>query len=63
MSVASRWPIDRVTHATLDGTDRVSDRPARCIAGDLNADPAAASVRFWTGRRSLDGSSVCYQDA
>lgn len=33
------------------------------MAGDLDADPAAASVRFWTGRQSLDGTSVCYRDA
>lgn len=33
------------------------------MAGDLDADPAAASVRFWTGRQSLDDTSVCYRDA
>lgn len=33
------------------------------MAGDLDADPASASVRFWTGRQSLDGTSVCYRDA
>ncbi len=33
------------------------------VAGDLNADPAADSVRFWRGERSLDGTSVCYRDA
>jgi endonuclease/exonuclease/phosphatase family metal-dependent hydrolase len=33
------------------------------IAGDLDADPEAASMRFWTGRQSLDGFSVCYRDA
>lgn len=33
------------------------------MAGDLDADPAAASVRFWTGRQALDGTSVCYRDA
>jgi endonuclease/exonuclease/phosphatase family metal-dependent hydrolase len=32
-------------------------------AGDLDADPAAASVRFWTGREALEGRSVCYRDA
>jgi endonuclease/exonuclease/phosphatase family metal-dependent hydrolase len=32
------------------------------VAGDLHADPASASVRFWTGRQSLDGLSVCYRD-
>ena len=33
------------------------------LAGDLDADPAAASTRFWTGRQSLQGMSVCYRDA
>jgi endonuclease/exonuclease/phosphatase family metal-dependent hydrolase len=33
------------------------------VAGDMNADPEAASMRFWTGRQSLDGTSVCYRDA
>ena len=29
----------------------------------MNAAPDTASVRFWTGRQSLGGVSVCYQDA
>ena len=33
------------------------------LAGDLTADPDAASVRFFTGRQSLEGTSVCYRDA
>ena len=33
------------------------------VAGDLDATPDAASVRFWTGRQSLDGMSVSYRDA
>jgi endonuclease/exonuclease/phosphatase family metal-dependent hydrolase len=33
------------------------------LAADLDADPAADSVRFWTGRQALDGTSVCYRDA
>jgi endonuclease/exonuclease/phosphatase family metal-dependent hydrolase len=33
------------------------------LAGDLDADPESASVRFWCGRQSLDGMSVCYRDA
>ena len=33
------------------------------IAGDLNAGPDAASIRFLTGRQSLAGQSVCYYDA
>jgi endonuclease/exonuclease/phosphatase family metal-dependent hydrolase len=30
------------------------------VAGDLNAGPDAASIRFLMGRQSLDGMSVCY---
>ena len=33
------------------------------VAGDFDATPDAASVRFWRGRQSLDGTSVCYRDA
>jgi endonuclease/exonuclease/phosphatase family metal-dependent hydrolase len=33
------------------------------LAGDLNAAPDAASIRFWTGKQSIDGHSVCYRDA
>lgn len=41
----------------------VGDRDVPVILfGDLDADPDAASVRFWTGRQALDGTSVCYRD-
>lgn len=33
------------------------------LAGDLDATPDAASIRFLTGRQSLDGTSVKYHDA
>ena len=33
------------------------------MAGDLDADPEAASIRFWCGRQSLQSMSVCYRDA
>jgi endonuclease/exonuclease/phosphatase family metal-dependent hydrolase len=33
------------------------------VAGDFDARPDTASTRFWTGRQSLDGLSVSYQDA
>jgi endonuclease/exonuclease/phosphatase family metal-dependent hydrolase len=33
------------------------------VAGDLTDPPDSASVRFWTGRQSLGGYSVCYRDA
>jgi endonuclease/exonuclease/phosphatase family metal-dependent hydrolase len=33
------------------------------VVGDFDARPETASLRFWTGRQSLDGTSVQYQDA
>jgi exonuclease III len=33
------------------------------VAGDFDAMPEAASVRFWRGMESLDGTSVAYRDA
>lgn len=33
------------------------------VAGDLDAMPDAASIRFWCGMQALDGTSVAYRDA
>jgi endonuclease/exonuclease/phosphatase family metal-dependent hydrolase len=33
------------------------------LAGDFDDPPDAASIRFWTGRQSLEGTSVRYEDA
>jgi endonuclease/exonuclease/phosphatase family metal-dependent hydrolase len=33
------------------------------LVGDFTADPDAASVRYLSGRQSLEGMSVCYRDA
>lgn len=33
------------------------------LAGDFDAPPDAASIRFWRGLQSLDNMSVCYADA
>ena len=33
------------------------------MAGDFDATPHAASVRFWSGRQSLDDTSVSWRDA
>ena len=33
------------------------------VLGDFDATPDAGSVQFWRGRRSLEGTSVGYQDA
>jgi endonuclease/exonuclease/phosphatase family metal-dependent hydrolase len=44
--------------------DIIADRPAHVVVGgDFNATPDTASMRFWTGRRSLEGTSVAYRDA
>jgi endonuclease/exonuclease/phosphatase family metal-dependent hydrolase len=45
--------------------DLSADRPDLPVVlmGDLNAGPDAASVRFLTGRQSLGGLSVRYEDA
>ena len=44
--------------------DLLPGRPGHVIvAGDFDADPAATSIRFWTGRQALGGVSVCYRDA
>ena len=33
------------------------------VAGDMDADEAADSIRFWTGRHVIDDLSVCYRSA
>ena len=33
------------------------------LAGDFDATPDSSSIRFWTGRQALEGTSVAYQDA
>lgn len=45
--------------------DMVADRPELpvVVLGDFDAGPDAASMRFWTGRQSLGGTSVRYEDA
>jgi endonuclease/exonuclease/phosphatase family metal-dependent hydrolase len=51
-------------------TQLISDLDARhrrelptIIAGDFNAEPESASIRYLTGRQSLNGRSVSYHDA
>jgi endonuclease/exonuclease/phosphatase family metal-dependent hydrolase len=45
--------------------ETVAPEPDRHVVllGDFDARPDSASVRFWTGRQSLEGMSVCYHDA
>lgn len=46
------------------GEKRSSTRNQQVVmVGDLDADPESASIRFWCGRQSLYGISVCYRDA
>jgi hypothetical protein len=33
------------------------------VAGDMDADEAADSIRFWTGRHVIDDLSVCYRSS
>jgi endonuclease/exonuclease/phosphatase family metal-dependent hydrolase len=33
------------------------------VAGDMDADEASDSMRFWTGRHVLEDTSVCYRSA
>ena len=40
-----------------------AEPPQAVLASDLNAAPDTASLRFWTGRQSLGGLSVCNPDA
>lgn len=45
--------------------DALAERPMShtVLMGDFDASPEAASIRFWRGQQSLEGTSVCYQDA
>jgi endonuclease/exonuclease/phosphatase family metal-dependent hydrolase len=43
--------------------DRLGGRDLHVVlTGDFDATPDAASIRFWRGRQSLGGLSVCYRD-
>ncbi|PWW22368.1 endonuclease/exonuclease/phosphatase family metal-dependent hydrolase [Geodermatophilus normandii] len=50
--------------AAARALERLAGRADHAVVlGDLDAPPDAASTQFWRGRRSLGGTSVCYQDA
>ncbi|WP_163505905.1 endonuclease/exonuclease/phosphatase family protein [Fodinicola acaciae] len=51
------------TRMVADHLESIAGDRDVIVAGDLDADPQASSIRFWTGRQSLDGLSVCYRDA
>jgi hypothetical protein len=63
------WPFplevereQQARRAALAIEEHAGDRPA-VVLGDFDAAPESASMLFWRGRRSIDGVSVCYQDA
>ena len=63
------WPFplevereQQARRAALAVQRHAGDGPA-VVLGDFDATPDAGSMSFWRGRRSLDGVSVCFQDA
>jgi len=63
------WPFplevereQQARRAALAVEEHAGDRPA-VVLGDFDATPESASMLFWRGQRSIDGVSVCYQDA
>jgi endonuclease/exonuclease/phosphatase family metal-dependent hydrolase len=69
IATTSSWRLDaeaareRQALALADLDARHRRMLPTIIAGDLNAGPEAASVRFLTGMQSLSGRSVHYNDA
>jgi endonuclease/exonuclease/phosphatase family metal-dependent hydrolase len=61
LSAESARERQAVTLTDLDARHRTG--LPTIIAGDFNAAPDAASMRYLTGRQSLGGRSVCYHDA
>ena len=49
--------------ATVRFLERYPEETPVVLLGDLDATPDAASIRFLTGKQSLDGVSTCFQDA
>ncbi len=64
------WAVDaevereRQAVMVVEAIEAFAEAPPHVVlAGDLDADPDAASIRFLTGRQSIGGRSVCYRDA
>lgn len=63
------WWAERERELQAVAVDRaierlVAERPAHVVlGGDFNAEPQASSMRFLTGRASLEGISTAYRDA
>jgi len=56
---------ERQTIAVADFLEELvgQDRVHVVVAGDMDATPDAATIRFWTGKQSIGGRSVSYRDA
>lgn len=69
IAVTTAWRLDaeaarmRQATATTDLDARHRGQLPTIIAGDFNAAPDAASIRYLTGLEPIDGRSVCYHDA
>ncbi len=59
----AEWPRERQVIALAELDARHRRTLPTVIAGDFNAGPEAASIRYLKGQQSLGGHSVCYQDA
>ncbi|WP_107658584.1 endonuclease/exonuclease/phosphatase family protein [Nocardia suismassiliense] len=57
------YELERQRQAVLVARTLESAPSHVVIAGDFDAVPDSASLRFWTGRQSLQETSVCYWDA
>ena len=55
--------IARAIEAVVGPEPAEAGPPHVIVAGDLDAELQASSMRYWTGRQSLDGMSVCYRHA
>jgi endonuclease/exonuclease/phosphatase family metal-dependent hydrolase len=59
------WSLERERQAVAAArlAEELAGRADHVIlAGDLDDTPDSASIRFWTGKQSLDGLSVRYED-
>ncbi len=50
------------TAAAVEDRMAAGEAAHAIVLGDFDAEPHSASIRFWTGRQSLDGMSVSYRD-
>ena len=63
------WPFplkverERQALRAASALERHAESGPAVVLGNFDATPDAASLSCWRGRRSLDGVSVCYQDA